>query len=207
VILLGHDQHSPEWYGARLGLPTASEFGKLITPKRGDLSTRADDYIDELIDELVRPEAERGWGGNRHTDRGNELEPDACAWYELQHDVEVNRVGLILTDDRRAGCSPDRLVGPLDAPLGGLEVKCPDGPTHVGYLRAGTLPDKYKPQVHGSLVITGLPFWDFLSFCPGYRRLLVRVYPDDYTAKVRNALTEFLKRYDAAKAQFLKVAA
>jgi hypothetical protein len=206
VILLGHDQHSPEWYGARLGLPTASEFGKLITPKRGDLSASADDYIDELIDELVRPDAERGWGGNRHTDRGNELEPDARAWYELQADEEVNRVGLILSDDRRAGCSPDSLVGAIKAPLGGLEIKCPDGPTHVGYLRRGTLPDKYKPQVHGSLVITGLPWWDFLSYCPGYRRLLVRVYPDAYTDKVRAALTKFLADYDAAKASVLEAA-
>lgn len=204
MIILGHEQQSPEWFSARLALPTASEFGKIITPAKGDLSASASGYIDELIDEIVRPDASRGFDGNRHTDRGNALEPDARAWYALQADEEVNQVGLILSDDRRAGCSPDSLVGPIAAPLGGLEIKAPDGPTHVGYLRRGALPDKYKPQVHGSLVITGLPWWDFLSFCPGYRKLLVRVYPDDYTAKVREALGEFLKRYAAAKASILE---
>jgi hypothetical protein len=199
VIILDHAQHSPEWYAARRGIPTASCFASIITPAKAQLSTGASGYIDELIDEIVRPEAPRGFGGNEHTERGNNLEPAARAWYSLQNDSDVRQVGLVLADDSSAGCSPDSLVEAFGDPEGGLEIKCPDGPTHVGYLRAGKLPDKYKPQVHGSLVITGLPWWDFLSYCPGYKPLLVRVYPDDYTAKVKEALAQFLAEYAKAR--------
>lgn len=207
MIVLDLEQGSPEWFAARLGLPTASCFSQIITPAKGQLASAHDGYIDDLIDEIVRPDAPRGFSGNEHTDRGNALEPEARAWYSLQVEAEVRQVGLVLADDGLAACSPDSLVYTpaavlgeiVDWPLGGLEIKCPDGPTHVGYLRGGKLPDKYKPQVHGSLVITGLPWWDFLSYCPGYPPLLVRVTPDEFTAKVRVALAEFLKNYAAAR--------
>lgn len=198
-------QHTVEWYDARLGVPTASEFGDIITPKTGKLSASADAYIDRLIDEIVRPDVERGWAGNRHTERGNLLEPDARELYAfMREDAKLRQVGFIVRDDGRAGCSPDSLVEADDDGEGGLEIKCPDGPTHIGYLRAGTLPDKYKPQVHGSLVITGRSWWDFMSYCPGYKPLIVRVTPDDYTRKLADCLDEFLDRLDAAKAQFIE---
>lgn len=194
------EQRSPEWYEARLGVPTASCFDSIITAAKGQLSTGADGYIDELLDELCRPDAVRGFAGNRHTDRGNELEPDARAWYSLQSDDEVSQVGIVFSDDRRAACSPDSLVGSI----GGLEIKCPDGPTHVGYLRGGKLPDKYKQQVHGSLAITGLQWWDFVSYCPPYPSLCVRVVRDEYTDKTAAALAEFLARYEQAKSKFME---
>lgn len=195
------EQHSPEWFAARMGVPTASEFGDIITPKTGKLSASADGYIDRLIDEIVRPDAERGWGGNRHTERGTAFEPDARELYAfMNEEARIRTVGFVLRDDGRAGCSPDSLVDDD----GGLEIKCPDGPTHIGYLRAGTLPDKYKPQVHGSLVITKRKWWDFMSHCPGYKPLIVRVTPDDYTQKLAACLDEFLERLEVAKAQFIE---
>lgn len=194
------EQQTPEWYAARLGIPTASEFGKILTPKTMKLSASADAYIDRLIDELVRPGAERSWGGNRHTERGNACEPDARELYAfMREDARVRTVGFVLRDDGRAGCSPDALVDDD----GGLEIKCPDGPTHVAYLRAGTLPDEYKAQVHGSLIVTGRAWWDFLSYCEGYAPLIVRVTPDDYTKKLAECLDQFLDRLDQAKAQFI----
>jgi len=195
------EQGTPEWLAARLGVPTASEFGDIITPKTGKLSASADGYIDRLIDELVRPNAERGFSGNRHTERGHLYEPDARELYAFENeDARIRTVGFVLRDDGRAGCSPDALVNDD----GGLEIKSPDGPTHIGYLRAGTLPDKYKPQVHGSLVITGRAWWDFMSYCPGYKPLIVRVVPDDYTKQVADCLAQFLERFEAAKAQFIQ---
>lgn len=198
--LIDCEQQTPEWYAARLGIPTASCFDKIITPKTGKLSAQADGYIDHLIDEIVRPEAERGFGGNWHTERGNELEPEARDLYALIHDVTLRQVGLVLSDCGRMGCSPDALVNSD----GGLEAKAPDGPTHVGYLRGGILPAKYRTQVHGSLVVTGRDWWDFISYCPGYRPLIVRTYPDDFTKQVASAMSEFLDRLDAAKAQFIE---
>lgn len=188
-------QGSPEWHALRLAVPTASEFGCIITPKKAQLAEAHEGYIDRLIDEAVRPDVERGFGGNAHTERGNELEPDARRLYAFMRDVEPQVVGFVLRDDGMAGCSPDSLIGDD----GGLEIKCPDGPTHVGYLRAGVLPDKYKPQVHGSLLITGRKWWDFMSHCPGHKPLIVRVTPDSYTAKLSELLDAFIVKLHAEK--------
>lgn len=201
--ILTCEQRSVEWYQARRGVPTASEFSNIITPKKGEYAAAADTYINQLIDELMRPEAGESFGGNRHTRRGEELEPEARELYAFDQDVVPEQVGFILNDDSTLGCSPDSLV----STDGGLEVKCPDGPTHVKWLRAGVVPDEHRPQVHGCLVITGRKWWDFYSYCPGYEPLLVRTVPDDYTKKLQAHLARFLAEYHAARAIFLKDAA
>jgi len=200
VQILDFPQRSPEWYAIRRGLPTASEFGSIITAKRGDYATAADTYINSLIDELMRPDAEPGFTGNRHTLRGEVLEPEARELYAFSHDVEPRQVGFILNDEGTLGCSPDSLVGSD----GGLEIKCPDGPTHVKWLRGKCIPDEHKAQVHGSLIITGLAWWDFLSYCPGYESLEVRVVPDKFTETLRGHLDRFLKEYAEARKQFIE---
>lgn len=192
------EQGSPDWYAARLGIPTASEFGSIMTPKRMEYASAADSYIDQLIDELARPNVERGFGGNRHTERGKALEPEARELYAFEHDVEPHQVGFILNNAGTLGCSPDSLI----QADGGLEIKCPDGPKHVGWLRSGKLPDEHKPQVHGSLIVTHRDWWDFLSYCPGHPRFLVRVQRDAYTEALEKHLSRFLAEYEKAKAQF-----
>ena len=188
-------QGEPEWYAARMGIPTASEFDSIITPKKGELAAAHETYIDRLIDESIRADAKRKFQGNADTDRGHELEPEACELYAFMHDVEPQTVGFVLCDSGNAGCSPDSLI----ANDGGLEIKCPDGPQHVGYLRAGVLPDKYKPQVHGNLLITGRAWWDFMSYCPGHKPLIVRVVPDSFTEKLAVHLDFFVKKLAAEK--------
>jgi hypothetical protein len=202
VRIIDCEQGTPGWFAARLGVPTASEFSNIITAKKGEYAAAADTYINTLIDEVMRPEADRSWGGNRHTDRGRELEPEARDLYAFERDLVPVQVGFVLNDDGTLGCSPDSLIGKLAKPEGGLECKCPDGPTHVKWLRAGGVPDEYKAQVHGSLIVTGLPWWDFLSYCPGYPHLLVRVVPDPFTAKLREHLQRFLGEYAKARAAF-----
>ncbi|HSD16823.1 MAG TPA: YqaJ viral recombinase family protein [Thermomonas sp.] len=193
------EQKSPEWYAARLGVPTASEFGRIITDKKCEYAAGAATYINELLDETYRPDAPRGFTGNRHTARGNNLEPEARDLYGLEFDVVPRPVGFILNDDGSLGCSPDSLI----AKVGGLEVKAPDGPLHVQWLRAGGLPLEHRAQVHGSLIVTGRDWWDFLSYCPGYPRILIRVVPDDYTEKLRAHLGRFLREYAEARAEFI----
>lgn len=203
-MIIDCEQRSPEWYAIRRGIPTASEFGSIITAKRGEYAAAADTYINSLIDEQVRPDAERGFTGNRHTQRGNALEDEAREFYAFLHDVTPRQVGFILNDEGTLGCSPDSLIDPD----GGLEVKCPDGPTHVKWLRAGGIPDEHKAQVHGSLIISGRAWWGFLSYCPGYEPLIVRVEPDAFTLKLRTHLQRFADDYSAAKIAFaLPVAA
>lgn len=192
-------QGTPEWLAVRLGVPTASEFDSIITPKRGDLAAAHETYIDRLLDEQIRRDAERPFKGNADTERGHALEPDARALYAFIHDVEPQQVGFILRDDGLAGCSPDSLIDED----GGLEIKCPDGPQHVGYLRAGTIPDKYKPQVHGCMIITGRKWWDFMSYCPGHKPMIIRAYPDDYTAKLAKLLDGFIEKLAVEKLKLM----
>jgi len=192
------EQYSVEWWQAKKGVPSASNFDRILTAKTGKASAQAEDYIAELIADLhtdLLPERAE-LAGTRAMRNGLELEPEARRWYALVRDVDVQRVGFCVTDDGRFGCSPDGLVGDE----GGLELKCPLGKTQVKYLRAGTLPDEYRPQVHGALIVSGRPWWDFLSYCPGLPPLLIRVRPDDYTERLRQALESFWADYKTALA-------
>ena len=110
--------------------------------------------------------------------RGIEMEAEARTLYELMFDVEVQQVGLIYPDEQRKYCcSPDGIA--IDVPVRGIEIKCPLIHTHVGYLLSGKLPTIYIPQVQGSMLITGLKRWDFMSYFPGLKPLIVQVERDD----------------------------
>lgn len=190
------EQGSTKWLEARLGIPTVSEFSRFITPVKGDLSGQADGYIADLIVESVDGLTERyvsQWMAN-----GTLTEPEALDWYTFDTGNQVERCGIIL--NKGAGWSPDGLV----TPGGAVEVKCPKPSTHVRWLLKGELPAEHKPQCHGALVVGELEWVDFISYCAGYRALIVRVVRDAYTDKVDVALREFLDRYETQK---LKIAA
>lgn len=189
------EQRSPEWYQARSGIPTASEFGRFITPKRGDLSAQATGYIADLIVETVEGSSEGM--SSYYMDRGSLLEDEARSWYEFKYGCEIEQTGLIL--NKGAGWSPDGLVCP-----GAIEIKCPKPSTHVTWLLDGGLPDAHRPQCHGALYVGELEWLDFVSYCPGYKTLVVKITPDDYTTKVATALSKFLERLDEAKSRILK---
>jgi hypothetical protein len=187
VIILDHEQGTEDWFAARLGVPSASNYSKLITAT-GKPSTSADGYINQLVAEAVTGERAEFYT-NAHMERGTLLEPDARAHYEFICDVETVEVGFCIHDTLKTGCSPDALVG-----LGGLEIKCPSGAVHVSYLRDGGLPAAYKQQVMGCMWITGAEWWDFLSYHPEMPSLLIRVerdqkYIDLLAAEVEKAVT------------------
>jgi len=180
-----NEQGSPEWLAARLGIPSASMFAKIVTTK-GAWSTSADTYINQLVAERLTGEREEVFQSH-HMIRGTELEPDARDLYSLMTDSEVTEVGFCLHDTLAAGCSPDGLIGED----GGLEIKCPAPSTHVEYLRGGVLPSKYKQQVMGCLWITGREWWDFMSYHPTMKPLIVRVERDEeYIAALENCVTQ-----------------
>lgn len=190
-------QGSPEWHQARRGVPTASSFDKIITAKTAKLSAQADDYIAELIGarlSLYGPENAEHYT-NSAIRWGQQTEAEARAWYSMQVDQDVQQVGFCLTDDDRFGCSPDGLVGED----GLLELKCPQPGTQAKYLlKKDELLMAYRPQVHGQLVVTGRKWVDLASYSPGLPPLVLRVEPDDYTAKLREALEGFWTKFQAA---------
>lgn len=199
--IIDHEQGTEEWLAARRGVPTASRFDRIITAKTGKVSAQASAYIAELIAQtIIEPEPMEPTEAMQH---GIETEAAARAWYEFETGQAVQQVGLCMDDGGRFGASPDGLI----EPEGGLEIKCPQPATHTGYLLAKGLPDKYKPQVHGSLVVTGRAWWDFVSYCPGLPPLLVRVERDEYTAKVAEALDVFWGAYQMELAKFKELSA
>jgi hypothetical protein len=178
------EQGSDAWLQSRLGRPTASNFGKLITPT-GKGSTSAEAYINELIAQRITGEIPEFFKSEA-MQRGNDLEASAKALYEFTRDVEVVEVGLCLHDTLDCGASPDGLINDE----GGIEVKAPLPHTHVSYLRDGNMPSKYIPQVQGCLWITEREWWDFMSYNPYMEDLIVRVYRDEaYIKKLADAVT------------------
>ncbi|MCW1885600.1 YqaJ viral recombinase family protein [Luteolibacter flavescens] len=199
------EQRTEQWFRARAGRPTASQFSRIVTPTGKD-SEQWDDFALELVAQCIRPD-EVEWTGNRHTDRGEELEPAARDLFREMMDLDVREVGFITRADEVIGCSPDALVYQRGAahPLAGLEIKCPLAKHHARYLVEGVLPDAYRAQVHGSMAVTGLRWWYFMSYCPGLVPFVLRVEWDSYTDKLAGALDRFLVFYAERRKQVLPV--
>lgn len=199
-------QGSDEWFRIRQARPTASEFVRIVTPKTGAPSSQRTEYMRELYAESFIPDENcvenswaytgKKWIGNRFTDHGNEFEPEAREAFAQRTGLNVFEVGFVTRDDGIVGCSPDGLIkGPDGIWVAGLEIKCKCLKNHIEVLETGDLPAEHKPQVHGSLAVTGLPEWHFWSYFPGTIPAHVVVTPDDYTEKVSEALDAFLMDY------------
>lgn len=188
-------QGSEEWDDLRRGVPTASNFGKIITPAKGQLSTSWPVHAAELIAAEVGasvPPPPSFW-----MQHGTEQEPYAVAAYEKITGRTTTIAGFVWPDDHeRYGCSPDRLVGED----GLLEVKCPAPETLIGYHAEGIFPVAYKPQVMGQLWITERDWCDFFAYHPLLKPFLIRVKRDDeYIAKLAVALEEFCDNLQAMR--------
>lgn len=189
------EQQSEEWFNLRKGRATASEFSKILTAT-GRISKQSIGYMRKLARECVCDDP-MVFMGNKHTEWGNEQEPVARAFFEEQMGIPVTEVGFVgRGDGAPVGCSPDGLIADAEGNwLGGLEIKCPQVDTHVDYLLEGELPSAYKLQVHGSMAVTGLPYWYFMSFFPDLNPLIIKVERDSFTEKVSEALDQFVIDY------------
>lgn len=197
MIHMNVRQGSEAWDMARLGLPTASRFSDIITPKTLKLSSSASKYRNQLLAEWMVGHPIDWTGGSAWMDRGEELEPRARAFYELKHDVEVLDGGFVLRADGKVGGSPDGLIGED----GGIELKCPAMHTHIGYmLEPHRLVDEYRAQVQGYLYLTDRQWWDVMSYSPDLPDVTVRVKRDpEFITALDDALKAFLADLDAAK--------
>ena len=188
MLIIDLEQGTPEWHDARRGVVTGSRFKDVVTPAKGNLSTSSKKYMYELVAERMGATVE--FFSNEHMQRGNDLEDDARTAYEFITDSKVVEVGFCLDDSKIIGVSPDGLVGDD----GGLEIKCPKETTHISYLDDGGLPLIYKPQVQGSMWVTGRKWWDFMSYHPQLPPLIVRIYRDEeYISLMEKGITKFSK--------------
>ena len=195
-------QYTAEWWEARRGVPTASEFHRIISPKKWEYAAGAQGYIHDLIAEVYDPMYGRhDQYASRAMAVGTHLEPEARRFYEFSQSCEVQQVGFCLTDDGRFGCSPDALVGEE----GGLELKGPAYKTQVKWLLDGGVPPDHLAQCHGFLIVTGRPWIDFLSYCPPLPSLFLRVERDDRTEALGTALRKFCAQLCVARDSIKKL--
>lgn len=194
------EQRSLEWYALRLGKPTASEFGKLVTSK-GELSKSLDGYALTLAAELYAGEPVDAWEGNAWTERGRELEDKALTFYAFMQDKELQRVGFVTGDDGRYGCSPDALV----ETDGLAEVKCLKAENHVKAIlyhqKHGRCPPDYVQQAQGQMMICERAWCDTIFYHPILPLLVVRQesIPDVWIG-LRTALEMVMRHRDHALA-------
>lgn len=186
--IINCEQGSVEWFDARAFIPTASNFDRIITPT-GKESTQVDAYANEILAAKIAGKAVTTFEGNMWTERGNELEPEAAAFYEFTKNIQTEVVGFCTNDAGTYGASPDRLVGED----GLLEIKCPAPHTHVSYMLNGKAEQKYIPQIQGQLLITGRKWCDFISYHPEMPSIIIRIERDD---SYINELIKFLDKFD-----------
>lgn len=199
------DQGSEQWMAIRKGRATASEFNKIMTAG-GRVSRQAKRYMRKLARECVCDDPLE-WMGNKYTDWGEQTEAEAREVFSERMGLKVEQVGFVLrADEAPLGCSPDGLIRDEKGEryVAGLELKCPQVDTHVDYLMKGILPDAYRLQVHGSMAVTGLDTWYFMSYFPALNPFILPVTRDEFTEKVSKALDEFLIEYAKERDLVLK---
>lgn len=197
MITYDFPQGSPEWQAIRLGLPTASNFDKIITEKKMQLSASCDGYAHKLLAELVLgvplDNASSGF-----MERGSAEELKAREWYEMQRNVDVEQVGFLMRDDHRAGASPDGLVG-TD---GLIEIKVPSAHIHMGYLLDADI--GYKAQVQGLLWISERGWLDTISYHPSMPKGLTRQVRDEVFIKaLERTVLQFAEYLEELKARLI----
>ena len=178
MIIIDVKQNDPEWDALRMGIPTASKFGEIITAT-GEHSKSRTKYMQILAGERITGRRHSGWHGKQF-DRGHENEPESRMAYEIRNGVTIEQPGFIFKDsDKRFGCSPDGLVGDR----GGFETK--DAEPHVQIARYDkwTFAEHHR-QIHGSLMITGREWWDLVSYCSGMKPIQIRIERDEKLCKI-----------------------
>lgn len=190
--MIYHDigQYTVEWYSLRGGVATASQFHRIMTPSRRQLSSSRGDYGNELIAELLTGEVMQIPPKSYWQERGHEMEDAAAKLYEFETGEDLDRGGFFTTDDGFFGASPDRRL----KKSGGIaEIKAPAPDTHIGYLLMnGELTDTYKTQAQGQLWVTGAPFVDMFSYHPQMPPAHIRTYRDeDFLADLEKCFEKF----------------
>jgi hypothetical protein len=169
------EQNTREWYEARLGMVTASEFKTImVEPKGGGWGAGAETYMTQVIAEKLLLLANQGkdapleideGGVFKATEWGKLYEPTAVALYQLNVGHRLIKTGFLKHPGHEGiGGSPDAVTVSAD---GGAEIKCPyNSRVHLTYLLNDELPSDYHWQVHGLMWVTGAEWWDFVSFDP-----------------------------------------
>jgi len=181
-------QGDSTWWRERSGRPTASDFGRIITPATGKLAAGRDGYQAELIAESL------GWRkteflGSPDLERGKIMEKEARRWLAMELGEDIREVGFCLSDCGRYGASPDGLLADGTP----VEIKAPDIHTIIRWKMSGELPREHKAQAHGHMWVTGADrcIWVAYADHESLSNLLITVERDDFTEQLGAHLETF----------------
>jgi|GEM_PF-826313 len=187
------EQRSDRWYALRLGLMTASNFGKIMADSEEQKGRTK--LLYQLAGELFSGQPADTYS-NAAMERGREMEAAALEHFEFMNQVEVQRVGFVkrtilnpLGEDLVVGCSPDGLVG--DDAL--VQVKTMQPDLLAQLVDSGRFPSEHRAQCQCELWVTGRSvchlkvFYKGMSLSPIYK-----IQRDEaYIARMKDAAEKF----------------
>lgn len=197
MIHIEVEQNTEAWFAEKLGRPSASNASKIVQMD-GKPSKQRDGYLYELAAEIVTGKRYDNGYTNPEMQIGNERQDTSRELYEIIHECKVAKAGVCYPDkEKRFLCSPDGLI--LESH--GLEMKNVMPKTQVKYLLDNALPSEYFQQVQFSMLVTGFKRWDFMSYCPGLKPLIIKVTRDE---RFLLALSDELNRFCQELEQIVK---
>lgn len=184
-------QGTREWFEARLGIPTASNFSAIMTNGKGGKESKTRrTYMLKLLAERMMQEVTENHN-NAHMERGHEHEPLARGAYQFKTGNIVEQVGFVRIED--AGYSPDGLIGED----GAVEIKSKLPHLHLDVVVSNEVPREHMTQIMGGLWVTGRKWCDFVSYCPRLPLFVKRVHRDEKEIeKIALAVAEFNRDLD-----------
>lgn len=189
-------QGSPEWFKARLGIPTASEFSSVMMKGRAGAESRTrQSYLYKLAGERLTGEVMETIT-TPHMERGKLMEEEARSVYRFVSGLDCETVGFLRRG--RAGASPDALIG-AD---GLLEIKTKLPHLLIEALLKGEFPPEHKAQCQGLLWIAERAWLDLAVYWPGLPIFIVRAQRDEaYIRELAEAMEVFNDELDRVVAR------
>ena len=187
------EQGSDEWYAARLGMFTGSDFHIFL----GNSKTK-EDKLWEKLSERRYQDSDVEEFFNPYVERGKDLEHEAKRFYSAVYETDVKEVGLVEDREFFPGyvvCSPDGLVGDD----GIIEIKCLVAKyttqyTEGKHAKEFYIEPKYRTQVQFNLLVTQRKWCDFIYYHPRVGLRVQRIERDPMAQQlILDTLAECVK--------------
>lgn len=213
------EQGTAEWFEARKGIPTASEFSTVMSEGKDGMLPAA--IMDAMVKSGCTAEqlaaavkAARARGASPAASRLKYLRTLAGEIIrgtpeEEGYSSPAMERGKAMEAEARHLYAFSRGVDPVQVgfvrngdagaspdsligDVGGLEIKTALAHIQIDRLIKNELPSEHKAQVHGNMWVTERAWWDFVSYSPGLPPLILRVPRDEaYIAKLADAVDAF----------------
>jgi hypothetical protein len=166
-------QGSPAWHSLRCGVLTGSRCSPVLVDESKKPSAGKANLLTELVVERCTGQTTKAQTFGAATEavmaQGLEREPDAIRRFESETLQVVRRVGFVYWVGKRAGCSPDGVLGDFDELV---SIKCRDLKAHYEHIRRGTIPADARRQMAHEMWVTNARKHHYVSFNPSFERRL-----------------------------------